>query len=53
MSTKTSTRPGKSLYFLPLTVAVPIVAVILLAVLRFWPEIRKLLSILIKLVVTA
>ena len=28
-----------------------IVAVILLAVLRFWPEIRKLLSILIKLVV--
>ena len=53
MSTKTSTRPWKSLYFLPLTVAIPIVAVILLAVLRFWPEIRKLLSILIKLVVKA
>jgi len=41
------------LYFLPLTVAVPIIAVMVLAVLRFWPEIRKLLSILIKLVVKA
>lgn len=51
MSIKTSTKPGKGLYFLPLTVAIPIIAVMILAILRFWPEMRKLLSILIKLVV--
>lgn len=51
VSIKTSTKPGKGLYLLPLTVAIPIITVMILAILRFWPEMRKLLSILIKLVV--
>ena len=53
MSTERKGKKGAGLYFLPLAVSAPIVAVMVLAVLRFWPVIHKLLSIIIKLVVKA
>lgn len=52
MSTKTE-KPGKGIYLLPLAVAAPVAAAVALGVLRFWPTIHKLLSIVIKLVVKA
>ena len=53
MSIKTERRPAKGIYLLPFAVAAPIAAAAALAVVRFWPTIRKLLSIVIKLVVKA
>ena len=53
MSIKTERRPGKGIYRLPFAVAAPIAAAAAAAVVRFWPTIRKLLSIVIKLVVKA
>jgi len=44
-------KPG--LYFLPLVIAVPVAAAMILAVNRVWPYAHKMLSILIKLVVKA
>ena len=41
------------LFFLPLLISMPIIAVMALGMIRFWPEIHKLLSIMIKLVVKA
>ena len=52
MSTKEK-RPGRGIYLLPAAIAAPVAAAVLLAVIRFWPTIRKLLSIVIKLVVKA
>ena len=46
-------KPGKGIYLLPLAVAAPVAAAVALGVLRFWPTIHKLLSIVIKLVVKA
>ena len=46
-------RPGRGIYLLPAAIAAPVAAAVLLAVIRFWPTIRKLLSIVIKLVVKA
>lgn len=53
MSIKTKRKPGLGLYFMPLVMALPIVAVMALAVSRLWPTLHKLLSIMIKLVVKA
>ena len=53
MSIKTERRPGKGIYLLPFVMAAPIAAAAALAVLRFWPTIHKLMSIVIKLVVKA
>ena len=53
VSIKTERRPGKGIYLLPFAVAAPIAAAAAAAVVRFWPTIRKLLSIVIKLVVKA
>ncbi len=53
MSTEREHKPGKGIYLLPLAVAAPIAAAAVFAVLRFWPTIHKLLSIVIKLVVKA
>ncbi len=53
MSTKAEDRPGKGIYLLPLAVAAPVATAAALAVLRYWPAVRKLLSIVIKLVVKA
>ena len=53
MSTKKNGKKGTGLFFLPLVVSVPIVAVMALGMVRFWPEIHKLLSIMIKLGVKA
>ena len=53
VSTEREHKPGKGIYLLPLAVAAPIAAAAVFAVLRFWPTIHKLLSIVIKLVVKA
>ncbi len=53
VSIKREHKPGKGIYLLPLAMAAPIAAVAVFAVLRFWPTIHKLLSIVIKLVVKA
>ena len=53
VSTNAEDRPGKGIYLLPLAVAAPVAAAAALAVLRSWPVVRKLLSIVIKLVVKA
>ena len=51
MSIKTKRKPGPGLYLMPMAAALPIVAVVALAVSRIWPTLHKLLSIMIKLVV--
>ena len=53
MNTEKERKPGKGLYFLPLLMAVPVLAAAALAMVRFGPKILKLLNILIKVVVRA
>ena len=53
MSTERGKKPGAGLYLLPLAAAIPVVAAAGLVIRRFGPQIHKLLSILIKLVVRA
>ena len=51
MSIKTKRRPAAGLYLLPLAIAAPVALLMAAAILRYWPMVRKLVSILIKLVV--
>lgn len=53
MSIKSGKKPGAGLYLLPLAAAIPVIAAAALAIGRFGPQIHKLLSILIKVVVRA
>ena len=53
MSTEETKKPGKSIYLFPAAVALPITAATAFALIRVGPDIKKLLSILIKLVVKA
>ncbi len=53
MSIKTPSKPGIGIYLLPAAVAAPVAVLMILAALRFWPTIHKLLSIVVKMVVRA
>ena len=53
VSTEAGRKQGRGIYFLPLLAAAPIIAAMAAAVIRFWPEVHKLLNIMIKLVVRA
>ena len=53
MSIEAGRKQGRGIYFLPLLAAAPIIAAMAAAVIRFWPEVHKLLNIMIKLVVRA
>ena len=53
VSIKTEHKPGRGIYFLPLAVAAPIAFAAAFVLIRFWPTVHKLLSIVIKLVVKA
>ena len=53
VSTEKRKAPGAGLYFLPLVTALPIAAVMALALHRIWPFVHKMVSILMKLVVRA
>ncbi len=53
MSTEAKKKKAAGTFFLPLAVAVPIAAGMILVLNRVWPAIHKLVSILIKLVVKA
>ena len=53
MSTDKGRKQGRGIYLLPLITAVPIAAAMAAAAVMFWPEVHKLLNILIKLAVRA
>ena len=53
MSTETRRRKKGGIFLLPFLTALPMIAVLAFLAFRFGPTIRKLISILIKMAVTA
>ncbi len=53
MNTKAKVKKGRGIYALPFLAALPMILAMAFAVLRFWPSLRKLISIMMKLVVRA
>lgn len=50
---RNASRPSRLFWLTPLLVALPLLAVVCAAAILYWPKIRSLVSIVMKLVVTS